>query len=107
MIHNVIISSELNDRFRLTGAHSRFPYGTRQICLRFDYSKAAKNGDIEILWFRGEQLVQSGSHALSGVSGSKIFSLTRKDNQVLPRGLYSIAMLNDAERLSNFRFEIY
>ena len=106
-IHNVVISTGLSDRFRLTGFHSRFPYGTRQVSLSFDYSKTTKDEDIQILWFMGEMLVQSESYALSGTSGSKILNLTRRNNQTLPRGLYSIAMLNDTERLSNFRFEIY
>ena len=107
MVRNVVISTDLSDRLRITGYHSRFPYGTRQVSLRFDYSKAARDEDIKVLWFMGERLVQSGNYALTGTSGSKLLSLTRRNNQILPRGLYSIAMLNDTERLSNFRFEIY
>ena len=107
MIHNVVISTELDDRLRLTGVVSRFPYGARQVCLRFDYSRATEGSDIRILWFMGEKLVQSDTYALSVSSGSKIYCLVRENGQPLPRGPYSISIQYNAERLSDFRFEIY
>ena len=107
MIHNVVISTELDDRLRLTGVVSRFPYGARQVCLRFDYSRATEGSDIRILWFMGEKLVQSDTYALSVSSGSKIYCLVRENGQPMPRGPYSISIQYNAERLSDFRFEIY
>lgn len=107
MIHNVVISTELDDKLRLTGVVSRFPYGARQVCLRFDYSRAIEGNAIRILWYMGEKLVQSDTYALSASSGSKIYCLVRENGQPLPRGPYSISMLYNTERLSDFRFEIY
>lgn len=107
MIHNVVISTELDDRLRLTGVVSRFPYGARQVCLRFDYSRATEGSDIRILWFMGEKLVQSDTYVLSASSGSKIYCLVRENGQPLPRGPYFISIQHNTERLSDFRFEIY
>jgi hypothetical protein len=107
MIRNVVISTEVDDKLRLTGAVSRFPYGSRQVCLRFDYSKSTEGGDVKILWYSGEKLVQSDTYLLSEPSGSKIYCLVRENGQLLPRGSYSIAIMNEAEHLSDFGFEIY
>ena len=110
MIHNVVISTEEDDRPRLlrpTGAVSRFPHGSRQVYLRFDYSKAAEGGEIEIRWFMGDQLIHSDVYVLPGPSGFKIFSLMRENGQPLPKGFYSLVILKGAERLSDFGFEIY
>ena len=107
MIYDVVISTEVDDKLRLTGAVSRFPYGSRQICLRFNYSKATEGGEIRILWFSGEKPVQSDSYLLPTSSGTKIYCLVKEDGQPLPKGSYSVAILNNAERLSDFRFEIY
>jgi hypothetical protein len=106
-IRNVVVSTEVDNRLHLTGAVSRFPYGTRQVCLRFDYGKAAKNSTIRIHWFLGEKRVQSDTYALSVPSGSKIYGLVRENGQPLPRGSYSISIISNEERLSEFRFEIY
>ena len=107
LIHDVVISTEVDDTRRLTGVVSRFPYGSRQICMRFNYSKATEGADIRILWFAGDKLVQSGSYDLSAPSGTKIYCLTLESGHPLPRGSYSVGILHKAERISDFRFEIY
>lgn len=110
MIHNVVIGSDLNDKLRLTGAFSRFPYGTRQICLRFDYSKAEEGSEVRILWFSGERLVRSDAYPLSVPSGSKIYCLLQENGQPLPKGPYSLGILHKAEKAEQsheFKFEIY
>ena len=107
LIHNVVISTEVDDTKRLTGAVSRFPYGSRQMCMRFNYSKATEGAEIRILWFAGDKLVQSDTYTLSASSGTKIYCLIREDGQALPKGSYSVGILSNAERISEFRFEIY
>ena len=107
LIHDVVISTEVDNTTRLTGAVSRFPYGSRQICMRFNYSKATEGAEIRILWFAGDKLVQADLYTLSASSGSKIYCLTLENGRPLPRGPYSVGILNKAERISDFRFEIY
>ena len=106
LIHDVVISTEVDDANRLTGAVSRFPYGSRQICMRFNYSKASEGTEVRILWFLGDKLVQSDSYVLSASSGSKIYCLTLENGQPLPKGSYSVSIMNKAES-TDFRFEIY
>ena len=107
LIHDVVISTEVNDTTRLTGAVSRFPYGSRQICMRFNYSKATEGAETRILWFLGDKLVQSDSYDLCAPSGSKIYCLTLENGYPLPKGSYLVGILHNAERISDFRFEIY
>ena len=107
LIHDVVISTEVDDTNRLTGVVSRFPYGSRQICMRFNYSKASEGSEIRILWFIGDKLVQSDTYALSASAGSKIYCLVLENGQPLPKGSYSVGILNNEERISDFRFEIY
>ena len=107
MIHDVVISTDVDDTSRLTGAVSRFPYGSREVYLRFNYSKAALGSEIKLLWFCGEKLVEVGECALSEPSGAKVYCLMLENGQPLPRSPYSIAIVNKSERLSDFLFEIY
>jgi hypothetical protein len=107
LIHDVVISTEVDDTRRLTGAVSRFPYGSRQICMRFNYSKATEGAEIRILWFAGDKLVQSDAYTLSTSSGSKVYCLVLENGQPLPRSSYSVGILNNAERILDLRFEIY
>jgi hypothetical protein len=107
MIHNVVIATEADNKLRLTGTLSRFPYGSRQVFLYFDYSRAMRGSELRIRWFTGEQLVQADTYPLNASSGSKVYCLLRENGQILPKGSYSISILNNSERLSDFRFEIY
>ena len=107
LIHDVVISAEVDDTKRLTGVVSRFPYGSRQICIRFNYSKATEGTEIRVLWFMGDKLVQSDVYVLPASSGSRVYCLIRENGQPLPKGSYSVGILNNEERISDFRFEIY
>ena len=107
LIHDVVISTEVYDTKRLTGAVSRFPYGSRQICMRFNYSKATEGTEIRIVWFMGDKLIQSDSYALPAPAGTKIYCLALETGHLLPRGSYSVGILDKSERVSDFRFEIY
>ena len=106
MIYDVVISTEVHD-MRITGPVSRFPFGSRQVCMRFNYSKATEGTEIRILWFMEDKLLQSDSYDLPAPAGAKIYCLILETGHPLPRGSYSVGILNNAERISDFRFEIY
>ncbi|MDR2176373.1 MAG: hypothetical protein LBO82_10630 [Synergistaceae bacterium] len=106
-IYHVTISTETDDRRRLTGVVSRFPYGARQVCLYFDYGKITRDSKVEILWSIGDKIVQSGSYVLSPPSGSRIYGLVLEDGRPLPKGPYSVRLIFGKDFFSDFRFEIY
>jgi hypothetical protein len=105
-IRNVTISTELDDRLRLTGAISRFPYGSRQVFLRFDYG-LARDAEVRVHWYTGDKLVLAEGYVLPAPSGSRVYCLVLENGQPLPKGLYSIEILHATERFPNFKFESY
>lgn len=107
MISNVAISVDLEARRFLAGTVSRFPYGARQVCLRFDYSSVRKGADIEVLWHLGEQLIQRDSYELPSTSGTRMYCLLKEDGSPLPRGAYTVNVICEEETLPKFHFEIY
>ena len=56
MISNVTINVDIHDRRFLTGTVSRFPYGSRQVCLYFDYSRVEEDGEIQVVWRWGDKV---------------------------------------------------
>ena len=106
VVHNVVVSTELDDKPNFREVASRFSYGARQVYLRFDYSKIEEEGEVIILWHMGEKLVQSDIYSLPGPSGTKVYSLVRENGQPLPRGSYAVTMLNGPKPLLNSTFEI-
>ena len=57
MISNVTINVDLQERRFLTGTVSRFPYGSRQVCLYFDYARVEEGSEIQVVWRWGEKVV--------------------------------------------------
>ncbi len=107
LIHNVALTTELDKHRRITGTISRFSYGARQVCLRFDYSRVTAGSTLQVEWRCGEKLVKVNSYELSESSGSKIYCLLLENGQPIPRGIYSIGLIYRSERIPDFRFEIY
>ncbi|MDR2527616.1 MAG: hypothetical protein LBD04_01175 [Synergistaceae bacterium] len=105
-IGNVLISAALDDKPSLVESVLSFPYGVRQVYLRFDYAKATEDGEVKILWLMGEKLVQSDIYSLPGTKGTKVYSLVRENGQPLPKGAYAVEALNGSERLLESKFEI-
>ena len=107
LIHNVMINTEFDSHRRLTGTVSRFPYGARQVCLHFDYSRVTVGSSVVLEWRWGEKLVQTDTYRLTEPSGSKIYCLLLENGQPLYRGSYSVGMIYRSERIPEFHFEIY
>ncbi|NLL37051.1 MAG: hypothetical protein GX256_05975 [Fretibacterium sp.] len=107
LIHNVAISTDVDRHRRLTGTVSRFPYGARQVCLRFDYSRVTAGSYITLEWKWSGKLVQSHSYRLDESSGSRAYALLLESGQPLQRGAYSVGIRYRTERIPEFHFEIY
>jgi hypothetical protein len=106
-INNMAVSTEVNDGWLPAGSVSRFSHGSRQVCLRFDYTQAMGGGEVKVLWFSEEKLVYSDAYPLNALAGTKVYCLVQENGQPLPKGSYSVTVLNKAERLSDLSFDIY
>ena len=107
MISNVSVSVDFEDHPFLAGMASRFAYGARQVCLRFDYSRLEEDAPVMILWDREDKRVQAESYELVAPSGTKMFCLLRDDGSPLPRGTYTVTIQCGPEFMPTFHFEIY
>ncbi len=107
MISNVTINVDLQDRRFLTGTVSRFPYGSRQVCLYFDYARVEEGSEIQVVWRWGDKTVQSETYPLPAPSGSRMYCLLLESGVPLPKGNYTVGLVYRSERMPEFRFEIY
>ncbi|MCR5346282.1 MAG: hypothetical protein K6E38_00725 [Fretibacterium sp.] len=107
MISNVSVGVDFEDHPFLAGTASRFAYGTRQVCLRFDYSRLEEDTPVVILWDMDGKRVQAESYELLAPSGTKMYCLLREDGSPLPRGSYAVIIQCGPEFTPTFHFEIY
>ena len=95
IIHNIVISDEIDKQSRLTGTISRFSYGTRQIFVFFDFEKAQIGTNIYVYWYYGGREVHSDPYTLNEPSGSIASMFLKDDGSMLPRGVYTIKVMQD------------
>lgn len=106
-VSNVTVNVDLQDRRFLTGTISRFPYGARQVCLRFDYDRADEGSEIQVVWRWGDRVVQAETYPLPAPSGSRMYCLLQESGVPLPRGGYTVGLQYRSEAIPEFYFEIY
>lgn len=107
MVSNVTINVDLQDRKFLTGTVSRFPYGSRQVCLYFDYARVEEGSEIQVVWRWMDKIVQAETYPLPAPSGSRMYCLLQESGVPLPKGNYTVGLLYRSEAIPEFRFEIY
>lgn len=95
IIRNIVISDEIEKQSRLTGTISRFSYGTRQIFVFFDFEKAQAGTNIDLCWYYGGKEVDTKTDTLEEPSGSRVYQFLKKDGSILPRGAYSLRVMQD------------
>ena len=95
IIHNVVLSDEIENKSRLTGTISRFSYGTRQIFVFFDFEKAQVGTIITVCWYYGDREIRSDVYRLDETSGYRVYCLLKEDGSLLPRGAYSLKIMQD------------
>ena len=107
MISNVTINVDLQERRFLTGTVSRFPYGSRQVCLYFDYVRVEEGSEVQVVWRWGGKVVQAETYPIPSPSGSRMYCLLQESGVPLPRGNYTVGIVYRSKAMPVFRFEIY
>lgn len=108
IIHNIVLSDEIENRSRLTGTVSRFSYGTRQMFLFFNFEKAQIGTDIEVSWYYGGKEILTETYTLEEPSGSRIYCLLKEDGSSLPKGNYSLKITQgDKTVIPEYVFSIF
>ena len=91
----------------LIGTVSRFPYGSRQVCLYFYYARVEEGSEIRIIWSLEDKVVQAETYPLPAPSGSRMYCLLQESGIPLPKGNYTIGIVYRSEAMPKFHFEIY
>ena len=105
-IHNIVVCDEVDGDMRPVGTASAFSYGTRQLCLWFDYSRAGDGENLRVRWYFRGRPVQSQEVVLEPGGGAKAFCLLLEDGSPLPTGPYSVRISLFDRVFSNTLFEI-
>lgn len=105
-IDKAVVCVEL-DRNRLPHkVMNTIQYGTRQVCLWFQYSSAPEGNHLEVSWYYGKDLVLSEPLKLMTKDGVRTFYLLREEGTPLPVGKYRVIISSPTKRLSELEFEI-
>ncbi|MCL2146304.1 MAG: hypothetical protein FWH52_00730 [Synergistaceae bacterium] len=108
IIQNVVLSDEIENKSRLTGTISRFSYGTRQMFVFFDFEKAQVGDSITLRWYYGDKEIRSDVYKLDETSGYRVFCLLKEDGSLLPRGAYSLKIMQgDKAVIPEYVFNIF
>lgn len=81
-------------------------YGTRQVCLWFQYSSAAAGNRLVVSWYYGTDLVLSESLKLITEDGTRAFYLLQEEGIPLPEGKYRVTISSPTKCLEELEFEI-
>lgn len=92
-LDEVVLCDDIDDSMSPLEHKDLFAYGTRQVCLWFEYAKARDGDQLEVVWtFEGED-VQRESFRLVHARGTRAFYLMREDGTYLLPGSYSVSIL--------------
>ncbi|MEG1824710.1 MAG: hypothetical protein RR501_08025 [Cloacibacillus sp.] len=105
-IDKAVVCVELDRKRRPHKVMDTIPYGTRQVCLWFQYSSAPEGNRLEIAWYYGKDLVLSESLKLMAKNGERAFYLLREEGTALPIGKYRVTISSPTKKLSDLNFEI-
>ena len=95
IVRNIVLSDEIENQSRLTGTVSRFSYGTRQIFVFFDFEKAQIGTNVTVSWRYGGKEVRTDTYIFEEPSGYRVYCLLKEDGSLLPRGAYSLKIMQD------------
>ena len=105
-IDKSVICLELDENRKPLHISSKIQYGSRQICLWFQYSKANEGNHLDITWYYGKDKVLTEQLKLMTADGVKAFYLLREEGTPLPVGSYKVVISTPVKTLSEIKFDI-
>jgi len=100
------ICDEVDEDFQPAGVSDHFSYGTRQLCLWFEYCTEYDSCGMNIKWYYRDQLVSRESVVISDSEGRRTFCLLREDGFPLPGGKYRVRIELNGRKLTTLKFSI-
>jgi len=106
IFNRAVVCDEVDENYKPSGVASCFDYGTRQICLWFDYLTEYESCEILIYWYFRDSLVFRETVDISSTTGKKTFCLLREDGYPLPWGDYRVRIELNGRNLTTLNFSI-
>jgi hypothetical protein len=98
-LSQVIICEDLDEKLQPLNPGSTFPYGSRQLCLTFNYQGAHEGDRLRIEWVHENRLIYQENVSLASGNGNKVFYLLKEDASPLPAGSNHVSIdLNGRQR---------
>ena len=97
----------MDENYKPSGVASNFDYGTRQICLWFEYCTEYESCELFLYWYFRDSLVFRETVDISSTTGKKTFCLLREDGYPLPWGDYRVRIELNGRNLTTLNFSIY
>jgi len=88
------------------GITSNFSYGTRQLCLWFEYESVSRNCRAYVKWYFDNKLVSTENVVLSSAINKKTFCFLREDGSPLPAGAYCVELVVDGRIVGKLTFTV-
>ena len=108
-VEKAVICSELDPDRKPADTDSKqntILYGTRQVCLWFQYAGAQQGDNVKITWYSGGKSVFSEPVTLMSAAGTRSFYFIKEDGSMLPAGDYRVTITTTAQKRSEIKFSI-
>ncbi len=105
-LSQVIVCEDLDEKLQPLNPGSSFPYGSRQLCLTFNYQGAHEGDRLRIEWLHENRLIYQESVSLPSGSGNKVFYLLKEDASPLPAGKNKVTIDLNGRRRADVEFSI-
>ena len=105
-INNACVCLELDDNRQPLHISNNIPYGSRQICLWFNYKSSRDGTHVDVTWYYGKDVVLDESMKLMDKEGTKAFYLRREEGTALPAGKYKVVLSTNNKIITEIPFAI-
>ncbi len=100
------VCMDLDEMLEPVDPGSSFPWGVRQICLRFEFETPRPGATARIKWLYREQPVFLEAIQISENAGVKAFYLLREDGTPLPVGSYRVVIESGGKEKVSLPFAV-
>ena len=105
-LSQVIVCEDLDEKLQPLNPGSTFPYGSRQLCLTFNYQGAHEGDRLRIEWVHENRLIYQENVSLASGSGNKVFYLLKEDASPLPAGQNHVSIDLNGRQRAKVEFQI-
>lgn len=101
-----VVCDEVDENFQPAGVADTYDYGTRQLCLWFEYNTEYESCELFVTWYFRNDLVFRERVNISSATGKRTLCLLREDGHPLPWGDYRVRIDLNGKNITTLNFSI-